>query len=82
MRRLSNQEQERAQFTERERDILALVAEGHDNRTIALRLHLSEKTVGNRMSEIFQKLGVANRTQAALVARQRGLLNTNQGNNG
>ncbi len=82
MRRLSDQEQERAQFTERERDILELVAQGHDNRTIALRLHLSEKTVGNRMSEIFQKLGVANRTQAALVARQRGLLNTDQPSNG
>jgi DNA-binding NarL/FixJ family response regulator len=74
MRRLSTQQQARAQFTEREREILELVAHGHDNRTIALRLHLSEKTVGNRMSEIFQKLGVANRTQAALVARERGLL--------
>jgi len=82
MRRLSDQEQERAQFTERERDILELVAQGHDNRTIALRLHLSEKTVGNRMSDIFQKLQVANRTQAALVARQRGLLNTDHPNNG
>jgi DNA-binding NarL/FixJ family response regulator len=82
MRRLSDQEQERAQFTERERDILELVAQGHDNRTIALRLHLSEKTVGNRMSEIFQKLQVTNRTQAALVARQRGLLNTDQPSNG
>jgi DNA-binding NarL/FixJ family response regulator len=74
MRRLSTKQQARAQFTEREREILELVAHGHDNRTIALRLHLSEKTVGNRMSEIFQKLGVANRTQAALVARERGLL--------
>jgi DNA-binding NarL/FixJ family response regulator len=74
MRRLQNQQQVGAQLTERERDILQLVAHGHDNRTIALRLHLSEKTVGNRMSEIFQKLGVANRTQAALVARERGLV--------
>ena len=73
MRRL--REQQDVQLTERERDILELVAQGHDNRTIALRLHLSEKTVGNRMSEIFQKLGVANRTQAALVAVQRGLIN-------
>jgi DNA-binding NarL/FixJ family response regulator len=74
MRRLSDQQQEHAQLTERERDILELVAEGHDNRTIALRLHLSEKTIGNRMSDIFQKLGVANRTQAALVAVERGLI--------
>lgn len=61
-------------LSERERDILQLLAEGHDNRTIAARLHLSEKTVGNRLSEIFAKLGVANRTQAALVAIQRGLI--------
>ena len=74
-------EQERAQFTERERAILDLVAHGHDNRTIALRLHVSEKTVGNRMSEIFQKLGVANRTQAALVARERGLVKQHNGLN-
>jgi len=61
-------------LSERERDILQLLAEGHDNRTIAARLHLSEKTVGNRLSDIFAKLGVANRTQAALVAIQRGLI--------
>jgi DNA-binding NarL/FixJ family response regulator len=61
-------------LTEREREILQLLAAGHDNRTIAARLHLSEKTVGNRLSEIFQKLGVSNRTQAAMVAIQRGLI--------
>lgn len=60
-------------LSERELDILRLVAAGHDNRTIASQLHLSEKTVGNRLSEIFQKLNVTNRTQAALVAVQRGL---------
>ncbi|MFQ3661399.1 MAG: response regulator transcription factor [Chloroflexaceae bacterium] len=61
-------------LTPRERDILALVAQGDDNRAIALKLSLSEKTVGNRLSEIFQKLGVNNRTQAAIVAVQRGLV--------
>ncbi len=61
-------------LTPRERDILALVAQGDDNRAIALKLSLSEKTVGNRLSEIFQKLGVANRTQAAIAAVQRGLV--------
>jgi DNA-binding NarL/FixJ family response regulator len=61
-------------LTEREREIVQLLAAGHDNRTIAARLHLSEKTVGNRLSEIFQKLGVTNRTQAAIVAVQRGLV--------
>lgn len=62
------------QLTDRERDILALVARGDDNRAIAQQLHLSEKTVANRLSEIFSKLGVSNRTQAALAAVQRGLV--------
>jgi DNA-binding NarL/FixJ family response regulator len=61
-------------LTEREREIVQLLVAGHDNRTIAARLHLSEKTVGNRLSDIFQKLGVVNRTQAAMVAVQRGLV--------
>lgn len=67
------------QLTERERDILALVARGDDNRAIAQQLHLSEKTVANRLSEIFSKLGVSNRTQAALVAVQRGLVSGLEG---
>ena len=62
------------QLTPREREIVRLLADGCDNRTIAARLRLSEKTIGNRMSEIFQKLGVTNRTQAAMVAIQRGLI--------
>ncbi len=74
LRRLSAREAENEQLSEREREILQLVAGGLENRAIAARLHLSEKTVGNRLSEIFQKLGVSNRTQAALVARERGLL--------
>ena len=78
LRRLSAREAENEQLTEREREILQLVAGGLENRAIAARLHLSEKTVGNRLSEIFQKLGVSNRTQAALVARERGILPTTQ----
>lgn len=74
LRRLSAKEAENEQLTEREREILRLVAGGLENRAIAARLHLSEKTVGNRLSEIFQKLGVTNRTQAALLARERGLI--------
>jgi DNA-binding NarL/FixJ family response regulator len=76
IRRLSAREAALEALTERERDILHLVAAGHDNKTIAARLHLSEKTVGNRLSEIFQKLGVTNRTQAALVAIQRQLISS------
>jgi len=61
-------------LTERERAILRLLAGGHDNRAIAAQLYLSEKTVGNRLSEIFQKLNVTNRTQAALIAVHHGLI--------
>jgi len=71
-RRLSEQQPDA--LTPREREILRLLVAGHDNRTIADRLFLSEKTVGNRLSEIFSKLGVANRTQAAIVAVQRALV--------
>jgi DNA-binding NarL/FixJ family response regulator len=73
-RRLSDQQEDGEALTVREREILQLLAEGLDNRTIAMRLFLSEKTVGNRLSEIFGKLGVTNRTQAALVAVERGLI--------
>jgi len=73
-RRLSGQQEDGEALTVREREILQLLAEGLDNRTIAARLYLSEKTVGNRLSEIFAKLGVTNRTQAALVAVERGLI--------
>jgi DNA-binding NarL/FixJ family response regulator len=77
-RRMSSDQNRLDPLTEREREILQLLAVGHDNRTIAAELHLSEKTVGNRLSEIFQKLGVTNRTQAALVAVQRGLIDPQQ----
>ncbi|RME47226.1 MAG: DNA-binding response regulator [Chloroflexi bacterium] len=60
-------------LTEREQDILRLVAQGYDNQEIANQLHLSEKTVRNRLSVIFEKLHVNNRTQAALYALRRGL---------
>lgn len=73
-RRLSDQQEDGEALTVREREILQLLAEGLDNRTMATRLYLSEKTIGNRLSEIFGKLGVTNRTQAALVALERGLI--------
>jgi DNA-binding NarL/FixJ family response regulator len=61
------------QLTERELDILRLVAQGLDNNEIGDRLGLSEKTVRNRLTVIFEKLHVNNRTQAALYALRRGL---------
>ena len=57
----------------RDLDILRLVAQGLDNNAIAERLFLSEKTVRNRLSGIFEALHVSNRTQAALYALRKGL---------
>jgi DNA-binding NarL/FixJ family response regulator len=58
-------------LTQRENDILALLSEGRSNRQIAQALFLSEKTVKAHLAAIFRKLGVTNRTQAAMVAVQQ-----------
>ncbi|MCB9076930.1 MAG: response regulator transcription factor [Anaerolineaceae bacterium] len=60
-------------LTEREADVLRLVARGFTNADIAERLHLSEGTVRNHVSAIFAKLEVSDRTQAAVIAIQHGL---------
>jgi DNA-binding NarL/FixJ family response regulator len=60
-------------LTEREREILTLIAEHRTNPEIARRLGLSEKTVRNHVSNIFSKLQVADRAQAILRAREAGL---------
>ncbi|MNK49209.1 Transcriptional regulatory protein ZraR [compost metagenome] len=61
-------------LSEREIGILTLVAEGCDNREIAKRLILSDKTVRNHLSRIYMKLKVANRTQAVTQAQKYGYL--------
>ena len=62
-----------ADLSARERDILKLLARGMSNADIAQRLYLSEGTVRNYVSSIFDKLGVTDRTQAAIVALRHGL---------
>ena len=62
-------------LTEREHEVLSLVAEGYTNNAIASRLYLSPKTVRNYVSSIFTKLGVADRSQAIVRAREAGLGN-------
>lgn len=57
-------------LTDREQDVLQLLAEGESNARIARRLDLSHKTVQNYVSRILDKLQVADRTQAALLARR------------
>lgn len=60
-------------LTVRELDVLRLLAKGFTNSDIAAQLHLSEGTVRNHVSAILEKLGVSDRTQAAVIAIQHGL---------
>jgi DNA-binding NarL/FixJ family response regulator len=60
-------------LTEREHEILSLIAEGYTNNAIASRLYLSPKTVRNYVSSIFTKLQVSDRSQAIVHAREAGL---------
>jgi DNA-binding NarL/FixJ family response regulator len=73
----SKQEQPKSlitdKLTEREVEVLRLVAHGFSNSEIANRLHLSEGTVRNHVSSIFSKLEVSDRTQAAIIAIRHGL---------
>jgi DNA-binding NarL/FixJ family response regulator len=62
-----------SQLTDREREILALVAQGLPNKLIARRLEISEKTVKAHLTSVFNSLGVSDRTQAALWAREHGI---------
>ena len=60
-------------LTERERDVLDLIAKGQNNEAIAAQLVLSMKTVRNYVSSILSKLQVADRSQAIVRAREAGL---------
>jgi DNA-binding NarL/FixJ family response regulator len=61
-------------LTDREREVLALIAEGLPNKLIARRLEISEKTVKAHATSAFRRIGVDDRTQAALWARRNGLV--------
>lgn len=61
-------------LTEREMEVLRLVGQGASNREIAQALFISEKTAKNHLTHIFEKLGVTDRTQAALYAVRAGLV--------
>lgn len=61
------------ELTEREREVLDLIAAGHANHAIARRLVISPKTVSNHISAIFAKLHVADRAEAIVRAREAGL---------
>ena len=62
-----------AGLTNREVEVLRLIAQGRSNREIAAELYIAEKTAGNHVESVYTKLGVNNRTQASLAAIDRGL---------
>lgn len=66
--KMERQEEKYELLTKREVEVLKLLAEGLFNKEIAYRLSISEKTVKNHVSNIFKKIGVADRTQAAVYA--------------
>ncbi|MBI4674875.1 MAG: response regulator transcription factor [Chloroflexi bacterium] len=73
MTRTPRPENSLEELTERERQILELVASGATNREIGLRIHLAEKTVRHYMTNVLQKLHVRSRVEAALLAQKAGL---------
>jgi len=70
----ASEKHNREGLTDRELEILTLIAEGASNREIGDRLYLSEKTIKNYVTSIFQKLQMNDRTQAAVYALQHGLI--------
>ena len=64
----------RAELTERELEVLRLIANGNDNSQIAAELHISAKTVKNHISSILMKLQIQNRIQAAVYAVRSGIV--------
>jgi DNA-binding NarL/FixJ family response regulator len=72
MRAGGDRHPEMAELTDREREVLAEIARGRSNREIARALAVAEKTVKTHVSSLFTKLGVQDRTQAALFAVRHG----------
>ena len=70
VRELSRNENKKndIRLTKRERDVLLLLVKGHSNKEMAEAMFISEKTVKNHLTSIFRKLGVKDRTQAAVYA--------------
>jgi two-component system, NarL family, response regulator DevR len=62
------------QLSNSQREILRLISQGYSNREIASRIHLSENTVKSHTQEIFRKLEVRNRVEAAIRATKEGWL--------
>ena len=63
-------------LTDREKQILILVAQGLTNKNISVRLFITEATVENHLSKIYKKLHISSRSQATAYAYQSGLITT------
>jgi len=74
IQRLSQPKPETDTLTERELEVLGLIARGRSNREIALDLHITEGTVKGHVSNILAKLNLQDRTQAALFAVRQGMV--------
>lgn len=71
---LAQQQQQPDALSQRELEVLNLVAKGMSNKTIAVELFIGERTVKAHITNIFQKLGVSDRTEAVTQALQRGII--------
>jgi DNA-binding NarL/FixJ family response regulator len=74
VRRVRSPQARSVTLSDRETQVLALVAKGMSNRTIAAELFVSEATVKTHLLHVFEKLGVSDRTRAVTLAMERGLL--------
>ena len=72
-----NQENDKCILTLREKEIIDLLGKGHSNKKIAEKLFLSELTVKTHLKNIFKKLNANNRTQAILIAMNKGIISEN-----
>ncbi len=72
-----NQDERLASLTDREMDVMELLAQGMTNKEIAVELVISERTVKFHVSSIFNKLGAGNRTEAVTIAARQGLVTLN-----
>lgn len=70
----SDKKKETVRLTKRERDVLACLVRGHTNKEMADMMFISEKTVKNHLTSIFRKLGVKDRTQAAVYALKNNIV--------
>ena len=72
--KISSQDQEREHLTPRETEVLGLVVEGQTNREIAFNLDISEKTVEKHLHNVYKKLDVSSRVEAAVLAVEENLI--------